>query len=130
MTTRVRSILSRLDASAKKRFVKIMPAMAIPPECLVSVLYPHALLSQLPKESCYLLLGVITESMLRFTVPNITMDRLIRETNQVQPLSAESIKKIRTSKTTEPYLQHLRITRAKFDVIVGQRDVQYDSSVF
>ena len=59
MTTRVRSILSRLDASAKKRFVKIMPVMAIPPECLVSVLYPHSLLSQLPKESCYLLLDYL-----------------------------------------------------------------------
>lgn len=129
MTTRVRSILSRLDASAKKRFVKIMPEMAIPPECLVPVLYPHALLSQLSKESCYLLLGVITESMLRFTAPNITMDTLIRETVRVHPLSVESIKKIRTSKTTEPYLHHLRITRSKFDAIVGQRDVQYDSEV-
>ena len=129
MTTRVRTILSNMNAASKKRLIKLLPALDIPADALVPVLYPSALLRQLPKENAYLLLGIITESLLRFSIDQITMDTLIQETCRVHPITDALIKKIRISKTTEPFLQHLRETRSKFDAIVGTRDVVYDSVV-
>jgi len=125
---RVRAILSSLDTASMKQFTSLLKNVpSIPEECLVSVKYPNALLSHLPKENSYSLLGVITENMLRYPLSQITLDTLIRETVRVSNISIDIQKKIRVSKTTEPYLDHLRNTRVRFDEIVKDNMVEYDS---
>lgn len=130
MTTRirVRQLLSSLNAVETAALKKLLPrgvASAVPAEP-EGTRYPAALLGQLPKGESYSLAGHITEAMLRLEPAAMTAERLCAVAAEwcadVNPA------KITASKTTEPYLQHLRHTRVKMRAVaVG--DFVYDATV-
>jgi deoxyribonuclease-4 len=119
MSMRVRTILSSLDAKSKKPFMKLLPEISIPEECLLPVKYPSALLGVFPKEESYCLLGVVSERMLRYPVDEINMETLVKEVYFVYEDSTTlQTDKIRKSKTTIPYIERLQETRKKMNTIL------------
>ena len=117
-TIRVRPLLSSLNSMERTELKKLLPPRLKMPEEPAGTRYPAALLAALPKEESYALLGHITEAMLRLPVADITLDRLCAVTTEWAP--AAPIDKVRKSKTTEPFLTHLRATRSKVDTVVGE----------
>ena len=116
MSVRVRSIISSLDTRAKKAFLQLLAVPLLPPdECKVPVKYPNAILTALPKESCYSMLGVLSEALLRYKT--ITIATLFLELDKIHPLTPAAKEKITKSKTTEPFLNHIVCTRTKLDEI-------------
>jgi deoxyribonuclease-4 len=125
---RVRQLLSSLNAVETAALKKLLPrglASAVPAEP-EGTRYPSALLGQLPKGESYSLAGHITEAMLRLEPAAITAQSLCDVAAEwhadVNPA------KIIASKTTEPYLTHLRHTRIKMRAVaVGE--LLYDVAV-
>ena len=83
----------------KKSFIKLMPDLDIPEECLLSkVKYPTALLSAFENEKeKHSLLDVLCEKMLRHPLEKITIETLL---NEVKDKVKDKVKKISSSKTT------------------------------
>jgi deoxyribonuclease-4 len=98
---------------------KLLPRgiAAHPPPEPAGTRYPAALLSALPDDESYALLGWITEDLLRLPPAGITQTAL--DAAIVARCAAHcevdvppaTLAKIAKSKTTEPYLEHLRGTR-------------------
>jgi len=78
MSIRVRQLLSALNAVERGEIKKLLPkGIQKPPPEPDGVRYPAALLSALPKDACYSLLGFIAEFLLRLPPIAITEDALI-----------------------------------------------------
>jgi deoxyribonuclease-4 len=128
---RVRTLLSALNSVERTALKKLLPrgvATAAPsdPE---GTRYPAALLSNLPKEESYSLLGHIAEAMLRFTPAEITLETLLTTVQTWAPTTTETqCAKIAKSPTTEPFLAHLRETRKKLR-FVARGEFAYDQVV-
>jgi deoxyribonuclease-4 len=115
-TIRVRQLLSALNSVERTELKKLLPPKVAtnPPTEPEGTRYPAALLSALPKEESYSLLGWITEDLLHYVPADITMETLTTVIKGRWPeATAEAIAKVAKSKTTEPYLQHIRETRKK-----------------
>jgi deoxyribonuclease IV len=113
---RVRQLLSAMNGVERAELKKLLPAKLAtnPPEEPAGTRYPAALLSALPKEEAYSLLGWITEDLLHYAPVDITMATLETVIKGRWPeATPEAIAKIAKSKTTEPYLNHIRETRKK-----------------
>jgi len=114
---RVRAILSKMPSLTKAELKKLLPSKIKAPETS-PIRYPNALLSSFPKGESYSLLGWVAEEMLRLPVLEINMDSLISATKKWYPeITEESIIKIRNSKTTPPFLDHMISTRNKIDSV-------------
>ena len=121
-TLRVRSILNSLNPNQRAELKKLLPANVGVP-ALVTQKYPSMLLSCLPKGEEYSLLGFIAEHMLNHSVEDITIDSLIHETRAMYPLlSKEQEEKIRSSKTTDPFILSLIRTRKALNKVIRQED--------
>jgi deoxyribonuclease-4 len=122
---RVREILDSLDTTSKAQLKKLLPKGLKMPDVETQP-YPSALLSAFPKEMSYSLLGVVAEELLRIPSDQISIDSLL-ETTSAQPLVDEGdcLRKVRTSKTTQPFIQSLQETRRKLES-VKRGDLQYD----
>lgn len=132
MTTRVRPLLNSLNSVERAELKKLLPPKLSVPVEPEGVRYPAALLAQLaaaqPTEQ-YSLTGCITEEMLHYVPADITMDRLAAVATAICPaLNAMHIDKIRISKTTEPYLNHIRETRKKMRA-AGRGSFRYEEEV-
>jgi deoxyribonuclease-4 len=131
MPLRVRQILSAMDLQTRNNLKKLLPKGLTMPDEESTGRYPNALLSILNHEEQYALLGCIAEEMLGYPVSDITLATLEAIALKWQPdLTPTAIAKLKTSVTTEPFLTHLRITRAKVDAVVrgplqGETAVQY-----
>lgn len=128
---RVRQLLSALNPVERAELKKLLPAKLAtnPPAEPEGTRYPAALLSALPKEESYSLLGWITEDLLHYVPANITMETLATVIKgRWSEATAEAIAKIAKSKTTEPYLDHLRETRKKIR-IAARGEFQYEAEV-
>jgi deoxyribonuclease-4 len=116
-TVRVRPLLSAMNAVEKAALKKLLPKLTAPEEP-AGVKYPAALLAQLatcaPTEQ-YSLAGIITEILLRLPPAGITTGKLLEITHAVCPAFSTD-EKLLKSKTTEPYLEHLRETRKKMRI--------------
>jgi deoxyribonuclease-4 len=117
MTTRVRPLLNSLNSVERAELKKLLPPKLTVPVEPEGTRYPAALLAQLaaaqPTEQ-YSLAGCITEELLHHVPADITMDLLASVATTICPaLNATHISKIAVSKTTEPYLFHIRETRKK-----------------
>jgi deoxyribonuclease-4 len=114
---RVRQVLSSLNPVETAALKKLLPRKLTCPEEPEGTRYPAALLSALPDGEQYSLLGFITEDLLRFVPAEITPDRLTAVIAERAPeVTADAVAKVLKSKTTEPYLEHLRQTRMKLRV--------------
>jgi deoxyribonuclease-4 len=91
--------------------------------------YPNALLTFLPKPEQYSLLGVIAEEMLRSPVSEITIDNLLALLPRVAPATPKELAKIRTSKTTQPFLDALITTRTHMDTLLAGSALRGESVV-
>jgi deoxyribonuclease-4 len=147
---RVRQLLSTLNPVERADLKKLLPAKiaANPPAEPEGTRYPAALLSALPKEESYSLLGFITEDLLHYAPANITMETLATVIQgRWEEADAAAIAKVAKSKTTEPYLQHICETRKKIRFaargeftyeaevgtggpVVGHPDIRTPSQVF
>ena len=128
---RVRALLSRLNSVERAALKKLMPkgVAANPPAEPEGTRYPAALLAQLPKGESYSLAGYITEDLLRFKPIDVTVDALLATVAKWSPVTtAEQLGKIAASKTTEPYLAHIRATRQKVR-FAARGDLVYDAVV-
>ncbi len=107
---RVRQLLSSLNPVETATLKKLLPrGIAKAPSDPPGTRYPAALLSALPDGEEYSLLGFITEDLLRLPPATITPDSLSAIVAARAPDT--DIAKILRSKTTEPYLEHIRRTR-------------------
>jgi deoxyribonuclease-4 len=107
---RVRQLLSSLNPVETSTLKKLLPrGVAKAPTDPPGTRYPAALLSALPDGEEYSLLGFITEDLLRLPPVGITPTALQTVVEARAP--GTDIAKILRSKTTEPYLEHLRRTR-------------------
>ena len=114
---RVRQLLSTLNPVETTALKKLLPRKLVCPEEPEGTRYPSALLSALPDGEQYSLLGFITEDLLRFVPAEITPERLTAVIAERAPeTSPATIAKVLKSKTTEPYLEHLRQTRTKLRI--------------
>jgi deoxyribonuclease-4 len=113
---RVRALLSSLNSVEKSALCKLLPPkIKTAPAEPEGTRYPAALLSALPKGEQYSLAGHITEELLYFPTEYITTDRLKATVAKWCPTADTA--KILVSKTTEPYLQHVRATRNKMRAV-------------
>jgi deoxyribonuclease-4 len=125
MSLRVRQILSHMHTTEKMALKKLLPKGMKMPEA-ETARYPSALLGMLPKEEAYSILGCMAEEMLRYPVAEITKEILLESLrNYCEEVSDEMESAILKSKTTEPFLELLRQTRAKLDAVVRE-PLQYD----
>lgn len=128
---RVRQILSSLDLQGRNGLKKLLPKGIVMPDEDSTGRYPNALLSILNPDESYALLGCIAEEMLSYPATDITTDTLEKVTQKWQPgIPATALAKLKSSTTTEPFLQHLRTTRTKMDAVIegkleGETAVQY-----
>ena len=124
---RVRALLSSMDAPSRASLKTFLPKTTFPDS--ETLRYPSALLSVLPKENSYSLLGFIAEEMLRFPVEDIHIANLLQATKKWFPqISPQAETKIKKSKTTKPFLDHLRSTREKLDKVL-QGTLAFDTTV-
>ena len=116
---RVRPLLSTLNSVERQELKKLLPPKLKAPEDPGSK-YPAALLAAIAAVqpgNQYSIAGLVTEQMVSFPPSEITSGALITAVQTMVPqIQAEKILK---SKTTEPYLAHLRETRKKMDLIVN-----------
>jgi deoxyribonuclease-4 len=122
---RVRQILSHMHTTEKMALKKLLPKGLKMPEA-ETARYPSALLGVLPKEEAYSILGCMAEEMLRYPVAEITKEILLESLrNYCEEVSDEMESAILKSKTTEPFLELLRQTKAKLDAVVRE-PLQYE----
>lgn len=116
---RVRQILDGIGATGCRTLKKHLPADLPPPPADETAKYPNALLNFFPKPEQYSLLGVLAEHMLT-QASSITLDALIAALPMYHPTATPAeIAKVRTSKTTQPFIDLLIATRAQMDTILA-----------
>jgi len=124
---RVRALLSTLNAIERQELKKLLPKVKAPEE--PESKYPAALLAAIAAVqpgNQYSVAGLVTEQLLALPPVNITVDTLITVAQSLVPeIQAE---KIRKSKTTEPYLHHLRETRKKMRFL-GRGDFRHEETI-
>jgi deoxyribonuclease-4 len=128
---RVRELLSMLNSVEVAELKKLLPrgVAASPPEEPPGTRYPAALLSALPAGDQYSLAGHITEALLRHPPVEITPELLISTARTWCPVFGDlQAAKVTASKTTEPYLEHIRQTRIKLRTS-ARGAFQYDTVV-
>jgi len=124
---RIRELIKGLSADQRKDLKKLVPKASLPPPELATAPYPAALLSIFPKDECYSLLGCVAEELLRLKPINLqTLFVAIRV--WFPALTKEMETKLTDSKTTEPFLEHLRTTQVKTDT-VAKGKMTYDTVV-
>ena len=124
---RVRELIKGFSADQRKDLKKMLPKSSLPPPELTTAPYPAALLSIFPKDECYSLLGCVAEELLRLKPINLqTLFVAIRV--WFPALTKEMETKLIDSKTTEPFLEHLRTTQVKTDA-VAKGKMTYDTVV-
>jgi deoxyribonuclease-4 len=115
---RVRHLLSLMDSTARASLKKLLPKKLVMPD-VATTKYPAAVLSILPKDESYSLLGCIAEDLLRLSPSQITVDSLHEAIQKNYPdYSAVAKAKVTKSKTTQPFLDHIITTRTKLDAVV------------
>jgi deoxyribonuclease-4 len=115
---RVRQLLSLMDSTARASLKKLLPKKLVMPDVATGK-YPSAILTMLPKDECYSLLGCIAEDLLRLPPTDITLTSLHAAILSYYPDYTDAQKgKIAKSKTTQPFLDHIVATRVKLDAVV------------
>jgi deoxyribonuclease-4 len=115
---RVRHLISSLDTTGRASLKKLLPKKLVMPTAETGK-YPAAILSMLPKGESYSILGCVAEELLRLPPSEIVIETLHEAIHAFYPDYSDLQKaKIEKSKTTEPFLDHVRATRAKLDEVV------------
>jgi len=111
---RVRDLLRHMDGAERRALKALLPKIAVPE--LDTYPYPNALLSLLPKDERYSLLGCIAEEVLR---SEPTIESFLAAIQKWYPAFNEAMQtKLLKSKTSAAFLDHLTATREKLDKVV------------
>lgn len=129
---RVRPLLCILNAVERQELKKLLPPKLKMPVEPDGVKYPAALIAALavaaPGQQ-YGLTGFITEDLLALPPANINNDQLLTIVKSRCPaLTEELAAKIVKSKTTEPFLAHIRDTRKKVR-IAARGDIRHEETI-
>lgn len=109
MPIRVREILDGLKGTGRRPLLKYIPKVTLPSD--TKGLFPNAILSSLPYDQKYSLIGLITETLVLSSEP-ITNDSPIEELSKLGVTLDDTIKaKIKKSKTTTDYIKKIEKTR-------------------
>ena len=127
---RVRQLLNRMNSLQRTAVKKLLPPRIKAPET-PPIRYPNALLSVLPKGDSYSLLGWITEDLLRIPATEINLEAVITTTQKWFPAATETdLNKIRVSKTTPPFIDHIVKTRQQLEKLTeGKGPLRYEETV-
>lgn len=121
-TLRVRQILEKMDATQRSELKKLLPIRTTVPEFKTQN-YPSSLVSNLPSDEAYSILGFVAEHMLRLPVSEITEQNLVLVTRNLCPsFTADKEAKVLASVTTKPFLDCLRITRRGLESVLRKED--------
>lgn len=121
-TLRVRQILENMDTSKRSELKKLLPIRTTPPELNTSK-YPSSLLSNLPTEESYSILGFVAEELLRLPVNDINEQNLVSITRRLCPsFTADKEAKVLASVTTKPFLDCIRVTRRGLEKVLRKED--------
>lgn len=130
---RVRQLLDSLSTKEKNSLKKLLPANAVP-ECETHK-YPSALMTVLTKNeegyTSYSMLGCIVEELLKMDTPTqttVTFDELITCLSKEMEVTTAIKEKLRKSKTTQPFLDHISKTRQKL-AEVAKLPLSYDQCI-
>lgn len=118
---RVRYILENMDSQKRAELKKLLPANTRLPE-LPAAKVPSGILSALPKEECYSILGKAAEEMLRLPSADIDLEGLLSVLTLHAPTLDEG--KIRRSTTTNPFVECLVATRKKLESVIRPNEGQ------
>jgi deoxyribonuclease-4 len=109
MSMRIREILDALKGNGRKPLLKYIPRPTLPVE--TKGLFPNAILSALPYDQKYSLVGLVTEALVLSSEP-ITNDSIIAEFAKLNIVFDDVTKeKIKKSKTTADYIAKILKTR-------------------
>ena len=125
---RVRQILDGVGAAGCRALKKHLPADMPAMPSNDTARYPNALLQFLPKPNNYSFLGLIAEDLLRLPCSQITINTLLALLPRYHPTATPvEIGKIRTSKTTQPFLDLLIATRTQMDTVLAGAELRGES---
>ena len=129
-TLRVRQILESMDSVKRAELKKLLPCKTTVPE-FDSAKYPSAILSVLPKEESYSLLGIIAEEMLRLPSDEIDLECLLSAIHSHHSGFTTAMEtKIKNSVTTQPFLDSLVETRKKLEkVLRNDGELKFEDEV-
>lgn len=109
MSMRIREILDALKGTGRRPLLKYIPKVTLPSD--TKGLFPNAILSVLPYDQKYSLVGLVTEALVLSSEP-ITNDSLIAEFTKLGiTFDDTQTDKITKSKTTKDYIAKILKTR-------------------
>jgi deoxyribonuclease-4 len=117
-----------MDSLKRAELKKLLPTNTRLPE-LPSAKVPSGILSALPKEECYSILGKAAEEMLRLPSQDIDLEGLLSVLTLHAPTLDEG--KIRRSTTTNPFVESLVETRKKMESVIkpNEGEMKYEEEV-
>ena len=116
-TLRVRHILEHMDTQKRAELKKLLPTAKLP--VFEPAKVPSGIVSALPKDEAYSILGRVAEEMLRLPSNEIDLDSLLSTIHLHCPLFNDvSEAKVRRSVTTQPFLDCLIETRKKLEKVL------------
>ena len=129
-TMRVRQIIENMDSQKRADLKKLLPSNTKLP-VFPSAKIPSGIISALPKEAAYSILGHVAEELLRLPSVDIDLEMLISAIRIHYPGLEESMeRKIQRSVTTQPFLESLVETRKKLEkVLRADGELKYEEPV-
>jgi deoxyribonuclease-4 len=119
-TLRVRQILEAMDSQKRAELKKLLPPKTNLPE-LSAAKMPSGILSALPKDECYSILGHVAEELLRLPSSDIDLDCLLSTLHVYSDAFDDAADaKVRRSVTTQPFVECLTETRKKLEAVLRQ----------
>lgn len=117
-TLRVRQILEAMDSQKRAELKKLLPLKTKLPEFPAAKM-PSGILSALPKEESYSILGHVAEEMLRLPSSDIDLDCMLSTIRvYCDTFNEVAEAKVRKSVTTQPFLDSLVETRKKLEAVL------------
>ena len=123
---RVRNLYNHMDSLTKARLKKLLPPNTRKPPQTEPIRYPNAILTAFPKEECYALLGYLVEDLLHYPSDQINTDLVVKVAAERHKDINEN--KIRISKTTQPFIDHMIATKKKIEA-VQKGSLRYEEPV-
>jgi endonuclease IV len=121
---RVRDLLSHMDGTERRALKALLPKLA--PPAVDTYPYPNALMSLLPKDERYSLLGCIAEEVLR---SEPTIESFLAAIQKWYPPFDKAMEdKLLKSKTSAAFLDHLTATKEAWDK-VAKGPLTFDTEV-
>jgi deoxyribonuclease-4 len=126
-TMRVRQILEAMDSQKRAELKKLLPSNTRLPEFAAAKI-PSGIISALPKEEAYSILGKVAEEMLRLPAADIDLEGMITLLQMHAPQM--DVVKVKKSITTLPFIDCLIETRKKLEkVLRNEGELKFEEEI-